>query len=475
MKLLRIIILILCFAAVPAWTAAGIQQKPQDLNDKDITHAIETELLVAEDVPSHLIDVSIQNGVVTLSGSVTSILARDRAVELAGMIKGVRSVVDQIDVAPIPRSDDEIRKDVKDALLFDPATESFDIEVSVLDGVVTLRGEVESFAERNLCARVAKGIRGVKDLKNLIDVHYKPDRPDQEIEEEIQARLEADARVDAGLMDVQVEDGRVSLEGVVGSRSELVQAEFDAWMAGVQAVDSSGLDIEWWARNEMKRKQIRNPGDEWIQEAVQDTLAYDPRVWSFKIDVDVEDRVVTLDGVVSNLKAKRAAEEDARNTTGVGWVKNYIKVRPDTVKTDAEIAEDVRTALKRDAYTEQYDITLYVNNAKVFLYGNVDTYFEKYHAEDVVSRVKGVADVRNNLKVQYIPDQKPDWQLKLDLGERLFWSPFLNRDMINISVESGVVTLTGTVNSWFEYYKASREARKAGAEKVINNLQVSSD
>lgn len=152
MKLLRIIILILCFAAVPAWTAAGIQQKPQDLNDKDITHAIETELLVAEDVPSHLIDVSIQNGVVTLSGSVTSILARDRAVELAGMIKGVRSVVDQIDVAPIPRSNDEIRKDVKDALLFDPATESFDIEVSVLDGVVTLRGEVESFAERNLCA-----------------------------------------------------------------------------------------------------------------------------------------------------------------------------------------------------------------------------------------------------------------------------------------------------------------------------------
>jgi osmotically-inducible protein OsmY len=470
MKILRIFLTI-WLGAAPVW-AAGMLQEPENLSDKDITHAVETELLVAEAVPSHLIDISTQNGVMTLSGSVNNILARDRAVELAGMIKGVRSVIDKIEVDPVPRPDNEIREDVKDALLFDPATESFDIEVTVQNGIVILNGEAESFAERQISERVAKGVTGVKDLKNLIDVSYKLDRPDREIEEEIQARLEADARVDAGLIDVQVKDGRVILDGVVGSRAEWVQAELDTWMAGVQSVDSSGLEIEWWARNKMKRKQVQNPGDEWIKEAVQDALAYDPRVWSFKLDVDVEDSVVTLDGVVTNLKAKRAAEEDAGNTTGVSWVKNFIKVRPETVKTDAEIAEDVRSALKRDTYVERHDITLHVDNAKVFLYGYADTYFEKYHAEDVVSRVEGVVEVQNNLNIQHIQETKPDWQLKLDLGERLFWSPYLNRDRINISVEDGVVTVTGTVDTWFEYYKVARAAQKAGAEKVNNRLEV---
>jgi hypothetical protein len=69
-------------------------------------------------------------------------------------------------------------------------------------------------------------------------------------------------------------------------------------------------------------------GDPQIKQAVHDAFVYDPRVDSFNPNVDVDNRIVTLSGVVDNLKAKRAAEQDAKNTWGVWRVKNLLTTRP---------------------------------------------------------------------------------------------------------------------------------------------------
>lgn len=81
-----------------------------------------------------------------------------------------------------------------------------------------------------------------------------------------------------------------------------------------------------------------------------------------------------LTGVVENLKAKKAAEQDAKNTLGVKRVKNYITVRPSISPTDAEIAQKVQEALLRDSITERHQITVNVLNKKVNLSGTVDPY-----------------------------------------------------------------------------------------------------
>lgn len=82
--------------------------------------------------------------------------------------------------------------------------------------------------------------------------------------------------------------------------------------------------------------------------AVNDALLYDPRVNAFNIDPDIVGSTVTLRGKVDNLKAKRAAEQDVKNTVGVSYVENRLKVRLDTWPNDAKVAESIRNALLRD-------------------------------------------------------------------------------------------------------------------------------
>ncbi len=443
------------------------------IEDQDVTVALQTELLVDEAVPSHKIDVETQDGVVILSGTVDSLLAKDRAVKTAEAMKGVRSVVDQIEVMDTERSDPQIRTDVVEALASDPAADSYELDVDVEDGRVTLSGTVESFEEKDLSSIVAKGVKGVQGVSNLVTVDYETDRPDHEIESEIERRLETDVKVDEMLMDVEVDEGVVSLSGTVGSAAEKTRAETDAWVAGVDDVKVDDLDVKWWARDDMRRK--RNGSiltDAEIHDAVKDAFLYDPRVASFQPEIDVDNGMVTLTGDVTSLSAKRAAGDTARNTTGVWRVRNLLSVRPEVTPADAVLAENVRDALRRDPYVDRFEITVMVINGKVYLYGDVDSGFEKSWAETVAGRVDGVYDVQNSLVVSRPPQWIDDLELRQEVQDQLFWDPIVNSENVSVSVEDGVVTLTGKVATWYERRRATENAWDAGAHTVVNKLKV---
>ena len=82
------------------------------LRDKDITQAVELNLLADMSVSTHLIDVETHEGVVTLSGSVDNFMEKDRVINIVESVKGVRSIIDMIEVKPVFRTDREIQKDV---------------------------------------------------------------------------------------------------------------------------------------------------------------------------------------------------------------------------------------------------------------------------------------------------------------------------------------------------------------------------
>jgi osmotically-inducible protein OsmY len=447
-------------------------QSPE-IKDSEISFAIQDSLLADEIVAAHLIDVETRDGIVTFSGSVDHLLARDQAIRIAEGIKGVRAVIDQLRVIPVVRPDDELRKDVKQALLVDPATDLYEIDVVVNAGVVILDGTVESWAERQLAAQVVKGVKGVKEVRNNLFINYSEERLDSEIKLEIERRLNLDPYVDEALIDVKVENGKVILTGTIGSVAEKTQVYVDAWVTGVQEVDDSGLKIEWWARDEMRREQAASiKSDNEIQQAVKDTFRYDPRVSSFDVTAIVIDGRVTLTGTVDNFKARKAAEQDAKNTIGVWSVKNYILVRPVNSPTDAEIAENVRESLRRDILVDRYDITVSVLNNKVYLYGTVDSYYQKWRAEDVASRVNGVVDVQNSLSVKFEWSWKSDQAIKENIESEYFWSLLVDGDDITINVDHGVATLTGTVDDWSEYDAAIDNAFEAGAKAVQSYLEI---
>jgi osmotically-inducible protein OsmY len=484
-------------------TIPVLAAKPQ-LSDRSIADAVEDELLMDSAVPSYLIDVAVTDGIVTLSGRTDNILAKERAARIARIVKGVRAVVNEIRVdPPLLRTDQEIRENVIAALLTDPATDSYEVDVAVNRNGVTLTGTVDSWQEKILCATVAKGVKGVKGVTNKIRVTSPQHRSDEEIRAEVEKTLQWDAFVDHALIHVTVRDSKVFLSGVVGSAAEKRWAHLDAHVQGVNSVDDSMLEVKRWARDpDLKGDKYTKKSGVEIEAAVKDALLADPRVFSFNLRPEVAEdgTTVILRGTVDNLKARRAAAQDARNTVGVRQVENRIKVRPVEILSDEKIEEKISSALMRDPYVESYEISVDVINGVARLYGTVDSYFEKARADDVASRVNGVIVVDNALIVEkdyerYMPDPfldggylsdydwyryrprytvKSDRQIKADIEDELFWSPFVDADDVKVTVEDGKATLTGTVGSWSEYGAAQDNAYEGGAVNVDNDLIVTS-
>jgi osmotically-inducible protein OsmY len=480
-------------------SVGATQARAKVLSDWAITTAVENEIAHDPAVSLNAITVRTDQGVVRLTGKVSNLLIKERAATLAETVKGVRSVINRLQIEPIlDRSDAGIRRDVQTALFRDPATKSWKIQASVNDSVVTLTGTVHSWAHQQLAAKVAKGVSGVTGINNRIQIRYRSQRSDYQIEQEVEKRLRWDALVDSALIRVNVQDGVVKLSGTVGTAVERTRASVDSWVAGVKSVDTSALQVKDWAKDPMERKrEYIAASDAKIKSALDTALAYDPRVFSFNVYVHVRDGLVTLRGTVDNLKAKRAAERVARHTVGVLRVYNRLKVRPST-PTDSEITNAVNDAMIWDPFVDAHEITVTVKNGSVYLKGKVDSYFEKGRADDVASRIYGVVAVVNRLKVDngraalaynpfvdeiYIYDAdwydyqpfntfKSDRKIKEDIESELYWNPFVYSGNVKVTVENGVVTLRGEVPSWTSYDAAMEEAYEGGATWVQNRLRV---
>jgi osmotically-inducible protein OsmY len=362
-----------------------------------------------------------------------------------------------------------------------------------------LKGDVDSFQEKRLAQIVIKGVRGVRGVDNNIDVQYQRKRVDTEIRPEIERVLRWDSLVDDDLIQVRVSDGKVTLSGTVGSAVEKSRATSDAWVAGVKEVDATNLEVARWARDEdLRRTKYILKSDDEIQSAVEDALLHDPRVFSFNVLAEVDGGIVTLRGTVDNLKSKRAAFQDARNTVGVLSIRNRIKVRSSETLSDSEIAENIRESISRDPYVEKHEVTVEVSDGVAHLYGMVDSYFEKGRADDAASRAKGVLDVRNHLGVVYSDrpltyepyydddypynydwyDYEPnhaflkDFRIRNQIKDELWWSPFVDSADVYVSVKNGIATLTGTVDSFTEMDAAVENAYEGGATWVDNDLEI---
>lgn len=470
-RLTFMFILMLLFLQGPFFPP--IKAQPQPLDDKEITLAVDSELAIDDSVPSHFIDVQTENGIVVLSGMVDSLLGRERARKRAELVKGVRSVVNNLVVKPVERSDAAILADIKQALLTDPATDSYEVQLSVDGGVVTLTGAVDSWQEKQLSAQVAKGVKGVKRIRNQIKLSSDDKRLDSEIAIDIRRRLAADVWVDNDLIEVQVEHGKVTLDGIAGSARERSRAFNDAWVVGVKSVDASAIEVKWWAREgERRTSQFTPRTNTDIARAIREAFYHDPRVSMFNPKVEVEKGIVTLTGTVENLAAKQAAEEDAANTVGVWRVRNHLRVRPASHPSNAELSKRVRMALFRDPSIERYEINVTSLNGRVYLAGSVDSLSEKMRAEQVASHVNGVVVVVNNLQTLPAGVPKSDWKVKLDIERLLRQSPLLNSDTIAVAVENGMATLSGKVETLLAHKAAIAKAYEGGAHGVRDRLQV---
>lgn len=443
--------------------------------DRHITAAINRSLLRDAVIPQKSIQVSTNDGIVTLGGVVPNLIAKDRAVRHAESMRGVRAVVNRLQVQAERRSDEEISKKIQEMLGLDPATKSLRGNVSVRDGQVTFSGSVQSWAEKELATEAAKSVKGVSSIRNLLTIEPQEHRQDEEIKADIERRFQSDVWLMGRAIDVHVNHGVVHLEGAVRSALEKSRATTLAYVLGITRVHTDRLTVEWSAGTRVRRASYPDPTDDEIARAVKDAFSQDPRIRSFTPKVEVRTGAVTLSGSVGNLVAKRAAEDNARHTVGVRMVNNRLDVRPSVNARDEHIADRVRQRLKDHPTVDPRDITVIVQDGIVSLDGDVDSLNQQRTAEDLVGRVGGVVAVTNRLQVKGTQPMRMDEELKTSIEDQLWWSPFVDEDRVQVEVRQGVATLTGTVDTAWEKSVAEENAREGGASVVRNHLQVASD
>jgi osmotically-inducible protein OsmY len=125
------------------------------------------------------------------------------------------------------KSDIDLAKDVQVRLELDPTLDAADVGVSVQDGVVTLRGSLDSGEERTATKRAVKLVPGVKGLVDRIEVAApEPESPtDAEIAEVATEAIQWLTTVPPENVTVTVRDGWVNLRGKVESSSQRATLE----------------------------------------------------------------------------------------------------------------------------------------------------------------------------------------------------------------------------------------------------------
>jgi osmotically-inducible protein OsmY len=457
-----------------AATASSISppeaKKPAPLPDGDIAQAIQRHFKEQGLGRLEHVQVAVTQGIAALSGSVGDLSAKERAVGIAGTLKGVRAVVDQLTVTPVARTDDQLKSDVASALQLDIATRPYAIAVVVKDGKVTLSGTADSWQQKTLFADVAKTVPGVKAINNAVTVHYAMDRPASEVATDVRHRIANDLWLDGNGLGVTVTGHTVHLIGLVGSFGQKMRARSDGWVAGVDNVDDDGVLVDWYAQNDQRHVTDFPPrSDAEIAQAVRDAFRFDPRLKTLVPQVVVQNGAVVLSGAVDSSKARRAAEVDAKDTVGVWNVRDEVLVQPAAKPTDPDIDRVARRLLADDLFlSDGKSIQVSTAKGKVALKGTVASGFERFDAIADVESVPGVSEIDDGLVVK-----RPPAEIKASIEDRLFWDPMMERDRVSVSLApDGVATLTGTVDSWAEIKTATDDALWGGATRVINVLKL---
>lgn len=139
--------------------------------DEQLATEIRTTLAKDPWIDEQRITVSVVGGVAYLTGTVESPAARAYAEGDAWSVRGVVEVVNQLVVVPpAARADIEIVGDVREALARHPQIISTDIEVSAVDGTVTLRGTVHTLEQKWVAEDIARWVVGVRDVVDEITV-----------------------------------------------------------------------------------------------------------------------------------------------------------------------------------------------------------------------------------------------------------------------------------------------------------------
>ncbi len=218
--------------------------------DSQIQQDVLRELKWDTRVDETEVGVSVDNAIVTLTGSVSSFGKRQAAQAAAHRVDGVLDVANDIEVK-VPgtgmRTDSEIAGAVRHALEWDTLVPDARIRSTVSNGIVTLEGDVDFWTQREDAEKAILNLAGVRGVQNKLEIKSSRVVP-LDVRESIEGALERRAHREAKRVRLDVMDGNVDVYGTVHSWAEH-EAVIGAAMGthGVKRV-SDHLKIEPYSR-----------------------------------------------------------------------------------------------------------------------------------------------------------------------------------------------------------------------------------
>lgn len=214
------------------------------------------------------------------------------------------------------KTDAHLKADVTEELAWDPAVNATGVGVAVKDGVVTLTGHLDSYAEKHAVERAVHRVAGVRGIALELDVKLAPEhkRSDSEIAQAAATALQLNSLVPDEKIQVQVEQGRVILTGEVDWSYQLASAEQCVRpLSGVRGLS-----------NRITIKSLASSKDVGAQ--ITAALTRQAAREAKHLTVEVEGSVVTLWGKVHSLAEREAAVGAAFSARGVSRVVDKLEV-----------------------------------------------------------------------------------------------------------------------------------------------------
>lgn len=215
------------------------------------------------------------------------------------------------------KTDAELKRDVMSELEWDPSIDATHVGVAVRDGVVTLTGHLETFAEKYAIEKAVQRVAGVRAIAVEVDVKLESghQRSDSEIAAAAEAALKWDVRVPEDRIQVRVEKGWITLKGEVDWNYQRSNAE--------KAV--RGLTGVVGISNAITLKAVTSPAN--VANRIRGALTRHAEREARHIAVDVKGSVVVLRGKVDSWAERSAAFGAAWSAPGVTSVVNEITVQ----------------------------------------------------------------------------------------------------------------------------------------------------
>ncbi len=205
------------------------------------------------------------------------------------------------------KTDSQLQQDVSAELEWEPSIHAARIGVEVKDGVVTLAGEVDSYAHKWSAERAALQVAGVQALTTELKVHLTSlgKRADSDIAESVENVLEWNASLPAGAIRVMVEGGWVTLSGDVEWHYQRQTA--NDCVRSLMGV--TGVSNQIGIKSPVTAKTVKSG----IEAALKRSAMADAK----QIAVEIHGSTATLSGTVHSWHERDAATNAVWATPGV--------------------------------------------------------------------------------------------------------------------------------------------------------------